>query len=162
MRRNFSAVVLSLLLVLLQTTIVNVLTLGYAVPDLLILWIVVLAIRRGQVVATLYGFGIGVFLDLISGSDGMLGLSALSKSLAGFVAGYFYHENRIELTLSSVRLVVVVGSAALLHNAVYFLIFLRGSDVIWWRAVSEHGVPSTLYTTVLSVIPMAISRRKYQ
>jgi rod shape-determining protein MreD len=162
MRRAFSVASISLLLILLQTTLVNAVTLGTAVPDVLVIWIVYLAIQFGQIAATVLGFGIGLCMDLLSGQDGMLGLAALSKSLAGFLAGYFYHENKTEQTLSSGRFVAAVGFAALLHNAIYFLIFLRGSDVGWWQAITWHGVPSTLYTMVLSVVPMSLFRRKYQ
>jgi len=38
-------------------------------------------------------------VDLLSGADGMLGLSALAKTIAGFVAGYFYNENKTLQTL---------------------------------------------------------------
>ncbi len=162
MRRVLSVVSLSLLLILLHTTLVNTVTLGTAVPDVLLIWIVYLAIQFGQIAATLLGFSIGLLMDLLSGHDGMLGLAALSKSLAGFLAGYFYQENKTEQTLSSARFVVAVGLAALLHNAIYFFIFLRGSDVGWWQAIAWHGVPSTLYTTALSIIPMSVFRRRYQ
>lgn len=162
MRRVFSVFSISLLLILLHTTLVNVVTVGTAVPDVLLIWVVYLAIQFGQLAGTILGFSIGLFIDLLSGNDGMVGLAALSKSLAGFLAGYFYQENKTEQTLSSARFVVAVGLAALLHNAIYFVIFLYGSDVGWWRAIAWHGIPSTLYTTALSIVPMSLFRRRYQ
>lgn len=161
MRQLFFFALISLLLIVLHTTVVNFVTLGSAVPDILLVWIVYVAITGGQMAGTLFGFCIGLFVDIISGHDGMLGLSALTKTLAGFVAGYFFNENKTEQTLSSSSFVVAVGLCALLHNGIYFLIFLRGSDVGWWQSIAVYGIPSALYTTALAVVPMSVFRRKY-
>ncbi len=91
----------------------------------------------------------------------MLGLSAMTKTIAGFVAGYFYNENMTEQTLAGWKFVFAVGLASLLHNGVYFLIFLQGTDISWWRAVALHGIPSSLYTTTLAMVPMFVFRRTY-
>ncbi len=161
MRQRLSFALISLLLIVLHTTLVNFVTLGTAVPDILLIWIAYLAITQGQISGTLFGFFIGLFVDIISGHDGMLGLSALTKTLAGFIAGYFFNENKTEQTLSSWSLIIVVGLCTLLHNAIYFLIFLRGSDVGWWQSVALYGIPSALYTTALAIVPMSVFRRKY-
>ncbi len=151
---------LSLFFLVIHATLVNYLTIGNAIPDILIIWVVYIAVTSGQMSGLVAGFLIGLFVDFISG--GVLGLSALTKTLVGFLAGYFFNENKIEQNLSTWRFVIAVGLAALLHNAIYFLIFLQGTDVGWWRALVLHGIPSTLYTTVLAMIPMFIFRRKYQ
>jgi rod shape-determining protein MreD len=161
MRRFFSLAFFSLLLIVVHTTFVSAITISTAVPDILLVWIVYLAITQGQVAGTVFGFGIGLMVDIISGHDSMLGLSALTKSFAGFVAGYFYNENKTEQTLTSSSFLIAAGICSLLHNGIYFLIFLRGSDVGWWQSIALHGIPSTLYTTVLAVVPMSVFRRKY-
>lgn len=162
MRKLLLPVFVSFVLLILQTTLVNFITLGNAIPDLLLIWIVYVAITRGQMAGTLFGFFIGLLVDIIAGEDGMLGLSTLVKSLAGFSAGYFFNENKTQMTLSSSRFLAAVGVSALVHYGVYFLIFLRGSEIGWWQAIAFHGVPSTLYTTTLAVIPMWLFRRTYQ
>ena len=55
------------------------------------LYLVYIALRRGQIEATINGFIIGLLQDVITTQ--FFGLAALSKTIAGFVAGYFFNEN---------------------------------------------------------------------
>ena len=100
------------------------------------------------------GFFIGLALDLLSGSDGMLGLSALTKTVAGFIAGYFYNENKTLQTLGSYRFLVDrAASPARCIISFISLSFFR-------EAGSAGGMPApvrpprTLYTAAAGLIPM--------
>lgn len=161
MRRIAYDVLISVLLVLLQTTLFRFLAIGTVAPDLLLLWIVFLALRQGQIAATTAGFLIGLTLDLLSGGDGMLGLSALSNTVAGFVAGYFFNENKTFQTLGSYQYLLIVMVVSLVHNVIYFLIFLQGSDVGWWRTIVIYGLLASLYTTAFGLLPMFVISRKH-
>lgn len=160
MQKHLRLVLISLALITLQTTVITFMSVLHIVPDVMLIWIVYIAVTQGQIPATLYGFCIGLALDLISGQ--FLGLTAFTKTLAGFLAGYFYNENKIEFTLSNYRFLVIVGSTALVHNVVYFVLFTRGSDVGLFTAIVQFGVFSMLYTTALSAIPMFAAMRKGQ
>lgn len=160
MPKHLRLVLISLGLITLQTTIVSFMSVLNIIPDLMLIWIVYIAITQGQIPATAYGFGIGLVMDLLSGQ--FLGLSALSKTIAGFLAGYFYHENKIDITLSNYRFLVIVAVISLVHNIVYFVLFTQGSDVGLLTAIFRFGMFSMLYTTTLSSIPMFIAMRKPQ
>lgn len=149
---------ISLLLITLQTTIVGFTSIANIIPDVMLIWIVYIAITQGQISATVYGFGIGLLLDLISGQ--FLGLSALSKTVAGFVAGYFFHENKIEITLANYQFLIFVGISSFVHNVIYFVIFTQGSDVGLFTAVFRFGLFSAMYTTFVATIPMFINARR--
>jgi rod shape-determining protein MreD len=159
MKKLLPDIALSILALLLQTGVVRFLSLGGIVPDLLLLWVVVLAVRRGQIPATSAGFFLGLAQDLLSG-DGMLGLSALTKTLAGFIAGYFYNENKTLQTLGSYRLLLITGLVSLVHDGLYFLIFLQGSGISWSRSLLTYGLPTTLYTLAFALIPLFAFARK--
>ncbi|MGE3802985.1 MAG: rod shape-determining protein MreD, partial [Candidatus Kapaibacterium sp.] len=60
------------------------------VPDLLVIYVVVVALLEGQFTGIIAGFLVGVAYDWIS-SD-IDGTNALSKLFAGFIAGFFYDE----------------------------------------------------------------------
>lgn len=157
----FVDILLSLLFILLQTTLIKYLAIGTIAPDILLLWIVYLAIREGQMAGTTAGFFIGLVLDLLSGKDGMLGLAALSKTVGGFCAGYFYNENKTFQTLGGYQFILGVVVVSIAHNLVYFLIFLQGSEVTLWDAILLYGMPTTLYTAAMGLLPMFAFARKY-
>lgn len=161
MRQALSDILLTILFILFQTTLARFLALGGMAPDVTLIWIVYLGVRRGRIPATLAGFFTGLVLDLLSGNDGMMGLLALSKTVSGFTAGSFFNENKTIQSLSSYRFLLILASVATVHYLIYFTIFLQGSDGSWWGAVALYGIPSALYTTAVGLIPMFAFARKY-
>jgi rod shape-determining protein MreD len=151
----------SLGVVLAQTTLVRFLSIETIAPDLVLIWIVYLAITEGQSTSTTAGFVLGLLLDLLSGRDGMLGLAALTGTTAGFLAGYFYNENRITTTLGGYQFLLIVGVTSIIHASLYFLILLQGTDVGLAGTVFSYGLPTTLYTTAIAAVPMFVFSRKY-
>ncbi len=161
MQRIGAYTLFSILLILLSTVLLRFLTIGDIAPDILLVWIVYIAIREGQIAGTAAGFLIGLAVDLLSGTDGMIGLAALSKTIGGFLAGYFYNENKTLQTLSGYQLLIAVGVVSLVHNVVYFLIFLQGTELSWLRIIVSYGLPSTVYTVAAALLPMFVIARRH-
>ncbi|HEX7573037.1 MAG TPA: rod shape-determining protein MreD [Bacteroidota bacterium] len=160
MRQTLIDIALTILFVLLQTTIAQYLAVAGLAPDIALIWIVYLSLRRGQITGTVAGFFTGLVLDLLSGSDGMLGLAALSKTAGGFMAGYFFNENKTIQTLGSYRFILIILSVSLVHNLIYFIIFLQGSGAHWWQAILLYGIPAALYTAAVGLIPTFVFARR--
>jgi len=160
MPRPAADILLSVLVLLLQTTLARFLVIQGIVPDLVLLWVITIAIRRGQIPATIAGFSLGLALDLISGPDGVLGLAALSKTIGGFLAGYFYNENKILQTMGGYQLLLITALVALIHNLLYFFVFLQGSGLGWVTMMGRYGIPAAVYTTAIAVLPMLAYARK--
>jgi hypothetical protein len=57
---------------------------------------------------------------------------------------------------------VAVGISAVLHNTLYFLIFLQGSSLNVWAMMGHYGLPSTLYTVAFALLPMFGFARRYR
>ena len=148
----------TLLLLILQTTIVPYTSISNIIPDVLLVWIVYVAVKLGQIPATVLGFTVGLLMDLISGQ--FIGLSALAKTVAGFFAGYFYNENKIDYTIGSHQFLTIVGLSSLFHNIIYFVIFVQGSEIGFWTAILRFGVFSTAYTTAIAILPVFAFSRK--
>ncbi len=146
-------------LLLLQTTFLPLISLGGYLPDLFLIYLVYVAVQRGQWEATVTGFLAGLLQDIVSIK--FLGLGAFSTTVAGFVAGYFYNENTVEQSLGSYRYVLLVGLCSMLHNLLYYTIFFQGSDGSLLLSVLEQTFGMTLYTCVIGVLPMFYFSRKF-
>ena len=87
----------------------------------------------------------------------MLGLSALSKTVAGFVAGYFYNENKITQILSGYQFILVVVRCIACAQSALFSYLSAGIRGIGWRdAMMLYGIPTTVYTAALALLPMFV------
>jgi len=148
-----------LVLLLLQTTFIPYLALLGYVPDILLPWLVYVALRRGQVEASLYGFGVGFLQDITATK--FLGLAALAKTISCFVIGYFYNENTTGQTLGSYRYVLIVMLCSFIHDVVYFSVFFLGVEGSLMSHVLQFSIASTVYTGVVTLLPMFVFSQKY-
>lgn len=85
-------VILTILLlgavVLLQTTVLGIVAVGGVTPDLQLILLVFLALRRGSMSGQLAGFAGGLLEDLVSLAP--LGFHALVRTLVGFTSGLLH------------------------------------------------------------------------
>lgn len=159
MERYVRSSLTALILLLLQTTIVPYLSLEGYQPDLLMIWVVLVAIRRGQVEAAVSGFAAGLLQDLTTTQ--FLGLAALAKTVSGFAAGYFFNENKTEQTLATYRFVLILLLASMIHNIVYYMIFFQGTETPLVGTTLRTSLLTALYTGLFGLLPMFASARKY-
>jgi rod shape-determining protein MreD len=140
------------------------LNLGYVAvetvtPDLLVVLTVFIALREGQFTGVIAGFLLGIMFDLIS-SD-IVGTNALSKMLAGFIAGYFFDAKlSVQDSIGSFRFLGVVAIAALAHNIVYYFFYVQPTDLSFVKFFLRSGIAASLYTTVIAVLVMLVAARK--
>jgi hypothetical protein len=87
-------------------------------------------------------------------SNDVLGSNALAKILAAFVAGYFYQEDKIKQILGGLPFLGVVTVSGLVHNLVYYFLYIRPSEIAFGSFFISYGLAATLYTTVIALVPM--------
>jgi hypothetical protein len=90
------------------------------------------------------------------------GLSALTKTIAGFVAGYFFNENSTEQTLGSYRFLTILLLSSFVHNIIYYGVFLQGIQDSVFTTMIEFSLFTSFYTVSLGVFPMFTFVRKYR
>jgi rod shape-determining protein MreD len=146
-------------ILLLQTTFLPYISLAGYLPDLFVYYLVFIALKRGQIEATVFGFIIGLLQDIVGIK--FLGLAALSKTIAGFILGYFFNENTGEQTLGSYRYILLIGLFSIIQDVLYFTIFLQGAERSIILQVLELTFGMTLYTCVVGILPMFFFSRKY-
>lgn len=158
MGKHLKYALIAFLLALVQTQVMRLLSLEGITPDLLTIWVVYVALREGQISGTIWGFLAGLFFDLVTGN--FIGLGALTKTICGFTAGYFYQENKTEITLGSYRFILIVLITALIDTTIFFVLFTRGTDIGLVRAIFEFGLTTSLYTATITLLPMLVFSRK--
>jgi rod shape-determining protein MreD len=136
----------------IQTTVVPLISVAGVLPDLILILLVFYSIRTGNIYGAILGFIFGLFYDLITGS--LLGSAMLSKTLVGFIAGYFSNENKRDLYLHSYPFILIVLLCSLIDSIVYSFF----SDTDLGRNILllffEQGMLPGLYTSIISLIVM--------
>ncbi|MBE0555860.1 MAG: rod shape-determining protein MreD [Proteobacteria bacterium] len=160
MRRHLQSAAIVLVLVVLQATFIPLLSINGVIPDLLMLWVVYNGIRRGQIEGVTGGFFVGLLQDLIT--TPFFGLAALSKSMAGFLAGYFFNENKTALTLGTYQYLLILGLCSMVHDLAYYTIFLLGLESSGDLTVITLSLTASAYTMAIGSLPMfAFSRMRF-
>ena len=135
----------------LQTTVVPLIDISGITPDLLMVALFFLALKTGQMTAVGVGFFLGLAQDLFSPS--ILGQNALSKTIAGFFAGFFNERMmRVDIVFQIVLLLVMF----LVNDAVYFIVQVvktegGGGSVI--HGLVATSVPRALYSMLFALLP---------
>ncbi|GHJ98855.1 rod shape-determining protein MreD [Streptomyces sp. NPDC003753] len=162
LNRMLLATPLVLVALVIQVSVLARLHLPGAVPDLVLLTVVGLALVYGHVGGCLVGFGAGLLSDLAPPADHAAGRYALVLCAIGYLAGLAKPENG-RLKSASGPMVVVVAAA------IGSTLLYAGVGALVGDTAARHvGLPSLLFTAALYdlllapfVVPgiMALARR---
>ncbi len=150
----------ALLLTVVSLVFLNFLAIGGVSPDVLLILCVWVALSEGQFAGMLFAFAVGMIFDIAS--NDVLGTNALAKIMAAFVAGYFFNEKKVNETIGGVKFLVVVTISGLTHNLIYYFLYIRPSEISFTGFFLKYGIAFTLYTTVLSIVPMLWKSRNME
>ncbi len=147
------------LLIIVQKALVWLIALTeYQVtPDLVLIGVVYMGIRKGKISGSISGFIAGLIFDLLSFS--FLGLSALSKATAGFISGFFNNENKIDRYTETYIFTLIVFLSSLFNNFLYFSLYFQGTSLSIPLIIIRYVVPTAVYTALLSIIVIIFERR---
>jgi rod shape-determining protein MreD len=138
------------ILLLVQTTIVNLISINGIIPDLILILLVFYSIKNNQIYGMLMGFIFGFLFDLITGS--LLGSSVISKTICGFTAGYFSNENKREFYLKSYAFPLIVLLCGVIDSFVYSFFSSSSFNSSLMLILLQQGILPGIYTSALSVI----------
>ncbi|MGP3633238.1 rod shape-determining protein MreD [Streptomyces sp. 24-1644] len=110
LNRTLLSVTLVVVALVVQVSVLARLQLPGAVPDLLLLVVVALALVHGHVSGALIGFGAGLLADLAPPADHAAGRYALVLCVIGYLVGLARPENG-QLKSAFVPMAVVVAAA---------------------------------------------------
>jgi rod shape-determining protein MreD len=135
---------------LLQITVIPLIRLAGIIPDLILIILVYYSITRGQLYGTILGAVYGLLVDLISGN--LLGLSMLSKTVAGFSAGYFAGETKKETNINTYNFSLIVLLCSFIDTVIFsfFSTFDLQTNIL--SILFEQALLPSLYTAVVSIL----------
>jgi rod shape-determining protein MreD len=151
--RALLTVVLVVTAVVIELTVLPLLHLPGATPDLLAVTVVALGFLGGPVRGAVTGFFGGLLLDLVPPADGVLGLTAVVLVVAGYLAGMLgsFRER------GAFTLVGLTGLLAGFATLVYTLLAGIVADPrIAWDRVAGLLVTQVIYALFLAafVVPL--------
>ncbi|MET9556384.1 rod shape-determining protein MreD [Streptomyces sp. NPDC006645] len=160
--RTLLSVTLVVVALVVQVSVLARLQLPGAVPDLLLLVVVALALVYGHTSGALIGFGAGLLADLAPPADHAAGRYALVLCVIGYLAGLAKPDNG-QLRTALGPMVVVVGAAVtttLLYAGVGALV---GDTAARHVGLTNLVLTSAIYDLLLApfTVPliMALARR---
>ncbi|MFZ6033844.1 MAG: rod shape-determining protein MreD [Melioribacter sp.] len=160
MIKQFSMPVLLFILVAaVQLTVVPLISISGIAPNLLIVLITFYALSYGQIFGMSLGFIFGFLYDLISG--GAVGINMFAMTISGFMAGYFYNENKIEINTATMNFFYINLVAAVAYSFLYTLIAAARPDLNLFILLIEGSLLPALYTSVFALpVVIAMPRRE--
>lgn len=145
--RFSQAFIVVLLFLMLQIVVAPRIAIGEITPDFPLLLVAFFSVRRPAQQSAVSGFLIGLFQDLFN--PALLGLNALTKTLAGFALSHASAKLEPD---SWVLLAPLFGLTALAHDILY-LLFFTGLDLgQFFVLLGTVALPSAVYTAAVGVL----------
>jgi rod shape-determining protein MreD len=148
---------LGLVVVLLQWLVFGRLPLWGVVPDIVLLFVALVAIRYGRLPGAVAGFSAGLLMDLLVNPH-LLGLNAILKTLLGFVIGFFRSEQGAALRLVPVQAFVGALVVAVVHNGLMTILLALDQNTRTLFLVFGLWLGAALYTAVVALVGTLFKR----
>ena len=143
-------VLIGLGVVLAQWLVFSHLQVWGVVPDAVLLYVAVIALRYGRVPGAIAGFAAGLAIDFLV-FGGFIGLGALIKTLLGFVVGIFRSERGEMLRFDPFTAFVGALVLATVHNGLWVITALLVEDTRTLFAALGLWLGGAFYTAVLAL-----------
>jgi cell shape-determining protein MreD len=149
-------VILLFLIIPIQASLLNPLSLGGIKPDLGLAALYGIGLLTGPGEATLIGMALGLVQDL--GSAGLIGFSGFTRGAIGFFSGVL-GRHVLDLASPSNILFITAFSVAESIFIALFLEVFRGA-VPFFGMLFTHMLPVAFYTGVLGYLMLRLVSRK--
>jgi rod shape-determining protein MreD len=141
--KSLSFLVLGLIL---QQTLIRIISLGAIKPDVILVILVAVSLRYGSVVGLYSGLTIGLIMDVYAIES--LGANAMAKCLVGYLTGLL--DEKVIKVMPATK-VLLLAVAFLFHDAVYALAAGFPAEA-FWEALVRRTLPSGIYTLLIGAL----------
>lgn len=144
--------------VLLQWLVFGRLPLWGVVPDVVLLYVAMAALKRGRLVGAATGFGAGLLMDLLV-NPATLGLNALLKTVMGYVVGVFRSEQGENTRLDAGQAALGALVIAVVHNGLLTILLALDEGTRTPFLIAGLWIGGALYTGLVALVGALLRRR---
>ena len=138
----FRYIIIIFITFLFQSWTSEFFSLGTIDPDFCLIVLVYISIRNGGLVGTLFGFFIGLFIDLSSGTNQFFGLTPLVYTITGYLSAFLKGKNEKlnKLYFSSLWIFIILCQFLIFSLIVYQQLLVQEPTqfIIKWLATSLY------------------------
>ena len=149
--------IIILILAALQLALIPFISIEGIIPDLIVIYIVIFALRYGQLKGTLFSFIVGLFFDLISG--GLIGSAMFAKTLAGFIAGYFHKDEYEEVFSNQLLFTSIIFISASIDSFFYAILGSAEVKLNILSLIFSNAIFPAAYTSLIGLAYSLLVRR---
>ena len=156
--QHILSIILFFPILLIQITVVPLLSINTVIPDLILILLVCYSITEGQIYGSVLGFIYGLLFDIITGS--LIGSTMIAKTIAGFTAGYFSSENKRDQYLISYNFALIVLLCAVIDSTInaFFSSIEFNSNI--FLLFFEHSLLPAIYSAAIALMIMIFYPRR--
>lgn len=148
MKRAITLGIVTILLYILQVTVLNSIGFIHVTPNLLIIFVVTIALLRGNKEGAILGFYCGFLLDIFFSN--MIGVYSLLYTYIGYLCGYLHHVFYKE---SIVIPLVVIGVVDFILNFIlYIFTFMLRGKLDFNYYLLNIIIPEVIFTLFMAFI----------
>ena len=151
MPRPVLRVLAGLVVVLAQWLIFSRLPVWGVVPDVVLLYVALVALRSGRMAGAVAGFWTGLLVDLLV-NPSTLGLHALVKTITGYVIGLFRSDQGENLRPDPAMGTLLALIVAVFHNGLMTIALALDQDTRTPFLIVGLWLGGAVYTALLAAV----------
>ena len=139
--------IIYLILLFVETKLLFLISIKNVTPDLILIFVLAVSFKKKKSSSSIIGFFAGFGQDIFSTK--FLGLSALTKTITGFLGVFFQQQKR---KYKFFYYLVIAFFLILLHESLYQIIYSLGSGIKIFSLFIKAIVPRVLYTEAAAIL----------
>ena len=143
--------------VLAQWLVFGRLAVGGVVPDVVLLFVAVVALKKGRLSGAVAGFSAGLLMDVLT-NPALFGLNTLLKTGIGFVVGLFRSDQGENLRIAPPQAGLGALVVAAVHNGLMTILLALDQSTRTLFLIAGLWLGGALYTAVVAFVAALFSR----
>ncbi len=156
-KRIFVYIALGIAAILVQKFLDDYASVDTVAPQLIILFVVYLSLREGQLFGIVAGFLIGLLNDPFA--THFIGYTSFLGVVAGFVAGFFFKESDVELAARTFSFAWISAITVAVTELAALPIIASG-ELNYFYVFLKFTIGTTVYTSAIAMIIVFVNGRK--